>query len=297
MNSFLKNNSYSKLEWTLMKSSFSLIWLLSFLLIISRYNYAPTPESIFKLLPGGFYLCFNAKIFLLITNLLLIYFYIIEKHIWWSLMGLSLISLFAFSLEDSNSDFNRNTMITGVFFAQFIAYSIKKKYIDFDVDKYRIQFSVQLISISYTISAIAKLNTSGLKWITDGLLMPLQIMKTNYFGFVNDGNLEHITNANHIINLVDKYSLGVMFVLAFTLIIELFAVISIINKKYAFVYGLLLVFMHIGFYLVLDVAIAGTYIPMLIFMINPVFIFWIILKALKNYLITALGSNGKANTF
>lgn len=286
---FLNKNSYSKIEWTIMKSSFSLIWLLSFLLVFSRYNYAPTPESIFKLLPGSFYLSYNAKIFLLSTNLLLIYFYIMEKHIWWSLLGLSLISLFAFSLEDSNSDFNRNTMITGIFFAQFFAYSIKKIYLDFDIEKYRIQFSVQLISISYTISAISKLNTSGLNWITDGLLMPLQIMKTNYFGFVNDGNIAHITNARQIINLLDKYSFGVMFVLAFTLIIELFAVVSIINKKYAFVYGILLVFMHIGIYLVLDVAIGGTYIPMLIFMVNPIFLFWITLKKIKKTCMMLIG--------
>jgi len=290
---FLNKNSYSKIEWTIMKSSFSLIWLLSFLLVFSRYNYAPTPESIFKLIPGSFYLSFNAKIFLLSTNLLLIYFYITEKHIWWSLLGLSLISLFAFSLEDSNSDFNRNTMITGIFFAQFFAYSIKKIYLDFDIEKYRIQFSVQLISISYTISAISKLNTSGLNWITDGLLMPLQIMKTNYFGFVNDGNIAHITNARQIINLLDKYSFGVMFVLAFTLIIELFAVVSIINKKYAFVYGILLVFMHIGIYLVLDVAIGGTYIPMLIFMVNPMFLFWITLKKIKNTCMMVVGYRGE----
>lgn len=286
---FFNKNYYSRIEWTIMKSSFSLIWLLSFLLVFSRYNYAPTPESIFKLIPGSFYLSFNAKIFLLSTNLLLIYFYITEKHIWWSLLGLSLISLFAFSLEDSNSDFNRNTMITGIFFAQFFAYSIRKIYLDFDIEKYRIQFSVQLISISYTISAISKLNTSGLNWITDGLLMPLQIMKTNYFGFVNDGNIAHITNARQIINLLDKYSFGVMFVLAFTLIIELFAVVSIINKKYAFVYGILLVFMHIGIYLVLDVAIGGTYIPMLIFMINPMFLFWITLKKIKKTCMMLIG--------
>ena len=289
---FFNKNYYSRIEWTIMKSSFSLIWLLSFLLVFSRYNYAPTPESIFKLIPGSFYFSFNAKIFLLSTNLLLIYFYITEKHIWWSLLGLSLISLFAFSLEDSNSDFNRNTMITGIFFAQFFAYSIKKIYLDFDIEKYRIQFSIQLISISYTISAISKLNTSGLNWITDGLLMPLQIMKTNYFGFVNDGNIAHITNARHIINLLDKYSFGVMFILAFTLIIELFAVVSIINKKSAFVYGVLLIFMHIGIYLILDVAIAGTYIPMLIFMVNPVFIFWIIIKKLTKYPVQALRNDG-----
>ena len=289
---FLNVNSYSELEWKLMKISFSIIWLLSFMLILYRYNFAPTPESIFKLFPQGFYLSFYVKIFLFLFNLLLIYLYVFEKYIWWSLLGLSLISLFAFSLEDSNSDFNRNTMITGIFFAQFFAYNFKKKYLDFDKEKYRVQFSVQIIAISYTISAIAKFKTSGLNWVTDGLMMPLQIMKTNYFGYVNDANIEHIRNANHVIDLLSKYSVGVMFVLAFTLIIEFFAIVSVFNKKYSFIYGILLMMMHIGIYLVLDVAIKGTYIPMLIFMVNPFFLFWMIFKALKNKFIIATGNHG-----
>ncbi len=281
----LNINSYSSIEWKLMKVSFSLIWFLSLLSILYKYNFAPIPESIFKLFPAGFYLSTNAKILLFIANLILICCYILEKYFWWSLLGLSLISLFGFSLEDSNSDFDRNTMITGIFFAQFFAYSIKKKYFDFDIEKYRVQFSVQIIAISYTLSAIAKLRTSGLNWVTDGLLMPLQIMKTNYFGYVNDANIEHIHNAHHVIELLSKYSVAVMFVLAFTLIIEFFAFVSIFNKKYSFIYGILLMFMHIGIYLVLDVAIKGTYIPMLIFMLNPLFLFWTIIKSLKNNLI------------
>lgn len=277
----LNINSYSSIEWKLMKVSFSLIWFLSSLSILYKYNFAPTPEGVFKLIPEGFYLCSNVKFLLFFFNLLLIYCYVFEKYFWWSLLGLSLISLFGFSLEDSNSDFDRNTMITGIFFAQFFAYSIKKKYLDFDIEKYRVQFSVQIIAISYTLSAIAKLRTSGLNWVTDGLLMPLQIMKTNYFGYVNDANIEHIINAHHVIELLSKYSVGVMFVLAFTLIIEFFAFISIFNKKYSFIYGILLLIMHIGIYLVLDVAIKGTYIPMLIFMINPLFLIWIIIKTFK----------------
>lgn len=279
---FLNLNSYSSTEWKLMKISFSLIWMMSFLLILSRYNYAPTPESILKLFPDGFYLSIYVKIILFFCTILFVYLYVIEKNIWWVLLGLSLISLFAFSLEDSNSDFNRNTMITGIFFAQFFAYSIKKKYLDFDVEKYRVQFSIQIIAISYTLSAIAKLKASGLNWVTDGLLMPLQIMKTNYFGYVNDANIEHIINAHQVIELLSKYSVGVMLVLAFTLIIEFFAFVSIFNKKYSFIYGILLMFMHIGIYLVLDVAIKGTYIPMLIFMINPLYLIWIIIKTLKS---------------
>ena len=122
----LSINSYSSLEWKLMKVSFSLIWILSFLLILYRYNFAPTPESIFKLFPVSFYLSFYVKIILLFCTILFTYLYLMEKYIWWVLLGLALTSLFVFSLEDSNSDFNRNTMITGIFFAQFFAYSIKK---------------------------------------------------------------------------------------------------------------------------------------------------------------------------
>jgi len=278
---YLNINSYSSIEWKFMKVSFSLIWFLSFLSILYKYSFAPTPESVFKLIPAGFYLSFYAKIFLFLFNLLLIYFYVFEKYIWWSLLCLSVISLFGFSLEDSNSDFDRNTMITGIFFAQFLAYSIKKKYNEFDIEKYRVQFSVQIIAISYTLSAIAKLKTSGLNWVTEGLMMPLQIMKTNYFGYVNDANLEHIQNAHHVIELLSKYSVGVMFVLAFTLIIEFFAFVSIYSKKISFIYGILLMFMHIGIYLVLDVAIKGTYIPMLIFMLNPLYLIWILYISVK----------------
>jgi hypothetical protein len=75
-----------------------------------------------------------------------------------------------------------------------------------------------------------------------------------------------------VIELLSKYSVGVMLVLAFTLIIEFFAFVSIFNKKYSLICGTLLLIMHIGIYLVLDVAIKGTYIPMLIFMINPLFL-------------------------
>jgi hypothetical protein len=265
-----------------MKISFSLIWILLFTVILFKYSYVTTPESIFKLFPEDFYLSPNTKILLFIANLILIYCYVIEKYICWSLFCLFLTSLFVFSLEDSNSDFNRNTMITGIFFAQFLAYSIKKKYYEFDIEKYKVQFSVQIIAISYTLSGISKLRISGLNWIYDGLFLPLQIMKTNYSAYVNDFNIKHINNAFYIINGFNKYFFIVIFILAFTLIIELFALFSVFSKKNAFIYGLLLMFMHIGIYIVLNIAIIGAYIPMLIFMLNPLYLIWIIIKTLKS---------------
>ncbi len=279
---------YSKTEWKFMKISFSILWLFSFFLILYRFNYAPTREGILKLFPASFYFGFYTKAIVFFITCTLVYNYIAEKYMLLSLFVLSLISLFVFSLEDSNSDFNRNNMITGIFFGQFFAYSIFNRYNDFNISKYRVQFSIQIIAISYTLSAIAKLRVSGINWVTDGLLMPLQILKTNYFVFVNNGNIEKINGAYKMIDLVNQYSSGVMVVLAFTLVIELFALFSIINKKSAFIYGILLLLMHIGIYIVLDIAIMGAYIPMLIFMINPLYLFFIFIKKLKFYLANCL---------
>lgn len=281
MKSMLNTNTYSKLEWIFMKACFSALWAFSFLLIIYRYSYAPTPEGIFVLFPNGFYLNYYTKLFLLLITAICTYNYVTEKHMWPSLLCLSLISLFAFSLEDSNSDFNRNNMITGIFWAQFFAYLIKKKYADFNVEKYRVQFSIQIIAVAYTLSAISKLSTSGIKWVSDGMLMPLQILKTNYFVFVNDGNIKHISDALDMVGLINKYSHAVLFVLACSLAIELFALVSVFNKKCAFFYGILLLFMHIGIYIVLDIAILGAYVPMLVFMVNPVFLLYTFLKNLS----------------
>jgi hypothetical protein len=43
-------------------------------------------------------------------------------------------------------------------------------------------------------SAISKLNVSGLNWVFDGRKMPLQIMKSYFYSYVNDGNNFFIDN-------------------------------------------------------------------------------------------------------
>ena len=56
----------------------------------------------------------------------------------------------------------------------------------------------------------------------------------------------------------------------------------LVDNVFSFICGILLLIMHIGIYLVLDVAIKGTYIPMIIFMLNPLYLIWIIIKTLKS---------------
>jgi hypothetical protein len=232
---------------------------------------------------------FYFKLMSLITIMIAIYFYISEKHMIWITLFLFLISVLVFTIEESNGIFRRNDLFSFIFFSQFLSYIFKAKNIDSNIQKNRVQFSVQVIAIGYTLSAISKLSASGLNWVFDGRKMPLQIMKSFFYSFVNDGNNFFIQKGNEMIKTFNNNLYLIYFLLGFSLFLEFFAVISIFNKKISFIYGLLLLVMHIGIYWVLDIAIKGIYIPMLIFMVNPLFLFWIILKEIKNRCIMLIG--------
>ena len=190
-----------------------------------------------------------------------------------------------FTIEVSNGIFRRNDLFSFVFFAQFLAYLFKLKNIDSNIKKNRVQFSVQVIAVGYTLSAISKLYTSGLNWILDGRKMPLQIMKSFFYSYVNEGNIYFIQKGNEMANNLNNNLYLIYFLLGFSLFLELFALVSIFNKKNALIYGLLLMLMHLGIYITLDIVIKGVYIPMLIFLVNPFYLIWISFVSIKSKLV------------
>ena len=276
------NNTYTTIEWKFMKISFVTFWLNAIIIIFIKNNFIPMPIGVLSFLQPNSSVDFYFKLMSLITIMIAIYFYISEKHMIWITLFLFLISVLVFTIEESNGIFRRNDLFSFIFFSQFLSYIFKAKNIDSNIQKNRVQFSVQVIAIGYTLSAISKLSASGLNWVFDGRKMPLQIMKSFFYSFVNDGNNFFIQKGNEMIKTFNNNLYLIYFLLGFSLFLEFFAVISIFNKKISFIYGLLLLVMHIGIYWVLDIAIKGIYIPMLIFMVNPLFLFWIILKEIKN---------------
>ena len=276
------NNTYTTIEWKFMKISFVTFWLNAIITIFIKNNFIPMPIGVLSFLQPNSSVDFYFKLMSLFTIMIAIYFYISEKHMIWITLFLFLISVLVFTIEESNGIFRRNDLFSFIFFSQFLSYIFKAKNIDSNIQKNRVQFSVQVIAIGYTLSAISKLSASGLNWVFDGRKMPLQIMKSFFYSFVNDGNNFFIQKGNEMIKTFNNNLYLIYFLLGFSLFLEFFAVISIFNKKISFIYGLLLLVMHIGIYWVLDIAIKGIYIPMLIFMVNPLFLFWIILKEIKN---------------
>jgi len=287
------NNNYTTIEWEFMKISFVIFWLNAIITIFIEDNFIPMPIGVLSFLQPNSSISVSLKLVCLILIMIAIYFYISEKQMIWVTLFLFITSVLVFSIEESNGIFRRNDLFSFIFFSQFFSYVFKAKNIDSNIEKNRVQFSVQVIAVGYTLSAISKLNASGLNWVFDGRKMPLQIMKSFFYSYVNDGNNFFIQKGNEMIKTFNNNLYLVYFLLGFSLFLEFFAVVSIFNKKISFIYGLLLLVMHIGIFWVLDVAIKGIYIPMLIFMVNPLFLFWIILKKIKDACMMVIGNRGE----
>jgi hypothetical protein len=276
------NNTYTTLGWKFKKITLMIFWLKLIVNILFEYSSIPMPIGILSFLTANIFISFYLKSIFLIAAIIVSIFYVNEKQMVWATLFLFIISVLVFTIEESNGIFRRNELFSFVFFAQFFAYVLNIKNIDSNIEKNRVQFSVQVIAVGYTLSAISKLNTSGINWVLDGRKMPLQIMKSFFYSYVNDGNYFFIQKGIEMINNFNNNLYLIYFLLGISLLLELFALISIFNKKNALIYGFLLMFMHIGIHVVLDISIKGIYIPMIIFMINPLFLIWNLIKILKS---------------
>jgi hypothetical protein len=271
----LWNNTYTPLEWKFLKISLVVFWLNLIFRTLVEYNNLPLPIGVLCFLPANINISLAFKSICLTTTIISVYFYIIEKKMLWATLFLFIISVLVFTIEESNGIFQRNGLFSFVFFAQFLSYVLKLKNIHSNIEKNRVQFSVQVIAVGYTLSAISKLNVSGLNWVLDSRKMPLQIMKSFYYSYVDEGNIYYIQKAHEAINSFNTNINIIYFLSGFSLALEFFALISILSKKHAFVFGLLLFIMHIGIFIYMNITIMGIIYPMLIFMVNPFYLCWI----------------------
>ena len=275
------NNNYTKIEWKFMKISLVIFWLGLISITLIEYSSLPMPVGVIGFLPANTNISLAFKSICLIVTIIALYFYINEKHMLWAILFLFIISILVFTMEESNGILNRNGLFSFVFFAQFFAYVLNLIKIDSNIEKNRVQFSVQVIAVGYTLSAFSKLNFSGLNWVLDSKKMPLQIMKSFYYSYVDEGNFNYIHKAHEAINSFNNNIYLIYFMLGFSLFLEFFALLSILSKKHALVFGLLLLLMHIGIYTYMNITLVGIIFPMMVIMLNPFYICWISIVSIK----------------
>lgn len=265
-------NSYSKREWLFIKISLILFWLMLINLTFLNYNTIPFPKGICNIIPFEWiYLGYN-KYVIITISLFASILYLFEIKVLYMSFICFVISLIGFTIEESNGVLYRNGLFTFVFFAQFLAYLYHNFNPQSNLSKNRVQFCVQTVAIGYTLSGISKLMNSGFQWVIEGRKMGLQISKSYYYAYLDSGDKTLITKGQNFIINIESHAVLISILLLFALILELFALVSVISKKNAFIYGLLLLAMHIGIYIVMDIIIFPIVLPMIIFMINPLYL-------------------------
>jgi hypothetical protein len=273
------NNNYTNLEWNFIKIIFITLWIILASMVLYSYQTIPMPQGICKIVPCELFLDGFLKYALILVIITASLFYVLEIKQMYACFSIFIISTLLFSMEESNGILNRNGLFTFVFFAQFLAYLLQHYDSKSDIKKNRIQFSVQVIAAGYTLSALSKLYHSGIFWIQDGKRITLQILKSFYTMFVSDGDTKWLNKSENMVNFIENHPLLMILLLGSSLFLELFALVSIKSKKHALAYGLLLTSMHLGIYIVMDIVIVSIAIPMLLFMVNPLYIIWISMKS------------------
>ena len=263
-------SDYSPNEWVCAKISVAYFWFVVVISVSINHQSIPYPTGIYSFIDGSLLASkYTVRIFSFFAFVLAV-LYVREKWMTATIFLMFLLSLVLFTLEESGGILNRNYLYTAVFFAQFIAYYRNTE----RLNEERIQFAVQIIAGGYVLAGISKLQQSGIGWITSAPLVSIQIIKGYCFTYFNTGNIKDfepgLRHANFILS--HRYLAEGLF--AGSLTLELFAWIAVINKRSAFIYGLLLLAMHIGISYFMNILIISIVYPMLIFMINPLYLIY-----------------------
>lgn len=266
-------NKFNTSEWVAMKISISIIWIYMIFIILTTYDSVPLSTSICKILPCNLITSPFISILVFVISIVILLFYILEVHIKKALLAIFIISVIVFTIEESNGILNRRSMLSFIFFAQLVAYLLYEGKNEV-LKNQRILLSIQVVAAAYTLSALSKLEISGFQWFLDGKNIVLQILKSNYYDYIGNGDIINVLNGWKNVELVQKHTYLLYLLLASSLILEMFSFISILGKRQAFVYGTLLSGMHIGIYLLMNIRIEAVILPMVIFMVNPLYLFY-----------------------
>jgi hypothetical protein len=267
---------FSQIEWLTIKVPFIFYWLRKILGILFTYKSTIVPHGIFSL--GGISETTLAWLnpVLIILTVLLVAAYLVDFKMVLTTLLLFVVSVFTFSLEESNGVLNRSSLLSFLFFAQAIAYLIPLFNPFFTPKNNRILFSIQAIAATYTLSALSKLKVTGISWIFSGKYMTLQILKSYQYKYVTNGNWEVIERGNEMALFIQNHPKLVMVLLTIALILELFALLCLRNKYSIIIYGALLTIMHFSMAVVMDINLSSISAPMFIFMINPLYALWVV---------------------
>lgn len=261
-------NGHPKAEWFFIKISLMWIWLKIVHGIFLDTGQVPYPDGICRFFDCSVLVVNNASHYFYVAAVVLAVFYLCEKWMAVTTLMMFLLSLLLFTLEESNGILNRCALYTMVFLAQSIAY-----YKGGDkLRQNRIQYAVQIIAAGYFLAGSSKLIASGFHWITDAPQASIQILKNYSYAYFDTGNYADLQQGLTKAHFVLQHKFFVILLFGASLFLELTAWVALTGKRNTFIYGLLLLGMHMGILFFMDILIVAIFYPMLIFMVNPMYV-------------------------
>jgi len=257
--------------WLFIKISYTFFWLNLLLNIIAFTGEATIPIGIAKVFSLNLFFGSSLKFALALPVLALAILYIFEKWMAVTTALMTILTMLLISHHESTGVFLRATAYSTVIGAQALAYGIKHFKPGFDLEKYRIQFPVQIIAATYTLAGLSKLMMTGIEWIDTGKFFSLQILKNQYFAYFDSGNISLQQAAWQKAEWFNRHLGLVKFLLTTSLILEVVCFVALINEKIRTAMGFMLLGMHIGIFYVMGIMIGGVAFNMVIFFLNPLY--------------------------
>ena len=257
-----------------MKVSLCFIWMKLVTEVAINSETIYYPSGICSLIDCSIFLSVYTSSILLFAAFILSALYITEKYMIVVTFLMFLVSLLSFTLEESNGILNRSGLYTTVFLAQTFAYIRNNQSLKVE----RIQFPIQIIAGGYFLASISKLNQSGLNWIIEAPQAAIQMVKGFSYTYFDSGNISELDKGLKQADFVLKHEVLVKLLFAMSLVFETFAWLAVRNKISAFAIGVLLSGMHFGILYFMNIFIAAIFYPMIIFMVNPAYLLYLIIK-------------------
>jgi hypothetical protein len=274
LNKTIKDNN---IEWLCIKIPFVVFCCFVLKYSLESATSIGTSRGLCYLLNCNLFLISSVKIFFLVLIVILSVLYILERKMLFVSFLMFLLCFIVFSAHESFGVQDRTGIVTLIWLVQFLSYFFKWKKPNFDLNRNRIYFSVQVIVACYTLSALSKLYVSGFSWVLNTQLIVLQMLKSNQTSYL-DGWILLTDVVSPKITFVLENSKTVSFLLFCALMIELTSGLGLINKKIRIIYGFLILLLHFGIYYFFGIVIFSFAVSMIFFMINPFYLIYLLVQ-------------------
>ncbi len=269
----LNRFQYTQKNWTYAKVLTIIVWLAFVLQELAGHHTAPTPVGICQCLNCNAIISAPYSYLIAGAAIILSLLYIWEKYMPITLCLLAITGMIVFSVAISDGSRPRFEILSMVLIVQLIAYvqyrlSGAKFKAATSARNVAMFYSIQIIASCYMISAIRKVQVSGLSWIVNAPNVAIKVI-ASFTARGLDFNMHGLIPLGQgIAGFVINHPLLIQFGFAGTFVIEFFALIATIGRKQARYYGFLLLLMHFFILLVMGIVIIPFVMLLVAYIIN-----------------------------